>query len=169
MLCSKQAITTETHIGANMCGTSAKSHPFCVSATYRIAQTSRGLLGKDGTGGDGATEKLGDVGEGGATVRRAGIEGGGRIGTQEGGGSQNGGGEDEAGHGCGWFSVMMRYKLQEMKQKEIETADVEANGFVEIWGCPFKLNRDQTALLRRAQIFFLKQNLIVDISFPTSE
>ena len=84
-----------------MCGTSAKSHSFCVSATYRIAQTSRGLLGEDGTGGDGATEKLGDVGEGGTSVRRAGIEGGGRIGTQEGGGRQNGSGEDEAGHGCG--------------------------------------------------------------------
>ena len=106
-----QAITTKTHTYRYMCGNSAKSHSFCVSATYRIAQTSRGLLGEDGTGGDGATEKLGDVGEGGATVRRAGIEGGSRIGTQEGGRRQNGSGEDEAGHGWGWFSVM-HYNLQ---------------------------------------------------------
>merc|ERR1719183_3412600 len=84
---------------------------FALAKLGRIAQTSRGLLGKDGTGGDGATEKLGDVGEGGATVRRAGIEGGSRIGTQEGGRRQNGSGEDEAGHGWGWFSVM-HYNLQ---------------------------------------------------------
>ena len=66
--------------------------------TYRIAETSGSLLGKDGTGGDGPTEKLGDVGEGGATVR-GGIEGGGRIGRKKSGGSHDGGRENEAGHG----------------------------------------------------------------------
>ena len=66
--------------------------------TYRIAETSGSLLGKDGTGGDGPTEKLGDVGEGGATVR-GGIEGGGRIGRKKSGGGHDGGRENEAGHG----------------------------------------------------------------------
>ena len=105
-------------------------------ATYRIAQTSRGLLGKDGAGGDGATEKLGDVGEGGAAVGRARIEGGGRISTQESGGRQNGGGEDEAGHGC-WLvfgDAVQASGRNEMKR--IETADVEAQGFVRDLGMP---------------------------------
>lgn len=107
VIASKTHMPTVTIISA----TFARPDSLRVSATYRIAQTSRGLLGEDGTGGDGATEKLGDVGEGGATVRRAGIEGGSRIGTQEGGRRQNGSGEDEAGHGWGWFSVM-HYNLQ---------------------------------------------------------
>ena len=68
------------------------------NATYRIAETGRGLPGKDGTGGDGPAEKLGDVGEGGAAVGGAGIERGGRIGGKESGGGHDGGGEDEAGH-----------------------------------------------------------------------
>lgn len=75
-------------------------HKKSISLTaYRIVETSRSLLGKDGTGGDGPTEKLGDVGEGGATIG-SGIEGGGRIGRKESGGGHDGGGKNKAGHGC---------------------------------------------------------------------
>ena len=99
--------------------------------TYRIAETSGSLLGKDGTGGDGPAEKLGDVGQSGATIG-SGLEGGGRFGREESGRGHDGGGKNEAGHDfaycidiCGKGSVKQTDLGFTKSNRE---ADVEARG-----------------------------------------
>lgn len=100
MLCSTQHYTMvqrKHRLHFNKHNICQHSHGATTQQTYRIAETGRGLLGKDGTGGDGPAEKLGDVGQSGATIG-SGLEGGGRIGRKEGGRGHDGGGKNEAGH-----------------------------------------------------------------------